>query len=86
MLSFGVISFILSGLSVVGGLVTEGSIRLCFLASSILFFLLAGALILGRRAIKRSREDISFDTRVSERTEKESEIVKVTPFSQGLAG
>ena len=86
MLIFSVISFILSGLSLVGGLVTEGSIRLSFLASSILFFLLAGALILGRRAIKRSREDISFDTRVSEKTGKEPEIVKVTPLSQGPAG
>lgn len=86
MLIFSVISFILSGLSLVGGLVTEGSIRLSFLASSILFFLLAGALILGRIAIKRSREDISFDTRVSEKTGKESEIVKVTPLSQGPAG
>lgn len=86
MLIFSVISLILSGLSLVGGLVTEGSIRLSFLASSILFFVLAGALILGRRAIKGSREDISFDTRVSEKTGKESEIVKVTPLSQGPAG
>jgi len=86
MLIFSVISLILSGLSLVGGLVTEGSVRLSFLASSILFFVLAGALILGRRAIKGSREDISFDTRVSEKTGKESEIVKVTPLSQGPAG
>lgn len=86
MLVFSVISFILSGLSLVGGLVTEGSIRLSFLVGSILFLLLAGALILGRRAIKRSRKDISFDTQVSEQAGKESEIVKATPISQGLAG
>ena len=86
MLVFSVISFILSGLSLVGGLVTEGSIRLSFLVGSVLFLLLAGALILGRRAIKRSRKDISFDTQVSEQAGKESEIVKATPISQGLAG
>ncbi len=86
MLVFSVISFILSGLSLVGGLVTEGSIRLSFLVGSVLFLLLAGALILGRRAIKGSRKDISFDTRVSEQAGKESEIVKATPVSQGLAG
>jgi len=86
MLVFSVISFILSGLSLVGGLVTEGSIRLSFMVGFILFLLLAGALILGRRAIKRSRKDIPFDTRVSEKAEKEPEIVKVTPLSQGSAG
>ncbi len=86
MLVFSVISFILSGLSLVGGLVTEGSIRLSFMAGSILFFLLAGGLLLGRRAIERSREDIPFDTRVSEKNGKESEIVKVIPLSQGPAG
>lgn len=86
MLVFSVISFILSGLSLVGGLVTEGSIRLSFLVGFILFLVVAGALILGHRAIKRSRKDISFDTGVSEQAGKESEIVKATPVSQGLAG
>jgi len=86
MLVFSIISFILSGLSLVGGLVTEGSIRFSFLTGSILFLLLAGALILGRRAVKRSREDISFEAQVSEKTGKESEIVKVTPISQGPTG
>jgi len=52
----------------------------------ILFLLLAGALILGRRAIERSRKDIPFNTRVSEKAGKEPEIVKVTPLSQGPAG
>jgi hypothetical protein len=56
------------------------------MVGSILFFLLAGAVMLGRRAIERSREDISFDTRVSEKNGKESEIVKVTPLSPGPAG
>lgn len=86
MLVFSVISFILSGLSLVGGLVTEGSIRLSFLGGSILFLVVAGALILGHRAIKRARKDIFFDTGVREQAGKESEIVKVTPISQGLAG
>jgi len=86
MLVFSVISFILSGLSLVGGLVTEGSIRLSFMGGFILFLLLAGALILGRRAIERSRKDIPFNTRVSEKAGKEPEIVKVTPLSQGSAG
>jgi len=82
MLVFSVISFILSGLSLVGGLVTEGSIRLSFLGGSILFLLLAGALILGRRAIKRSRKDISRDVRVSERSEEESEMAKFPPVPE----
>ncbi|MEE8179511.1 MAG: hypothetical protein V3T89_00115 [bacterium] len=86
MLVFSIISFVLSGLSLVGGLLTEGSIRFSFLIGSILFLLLAAALILGRRAVKRSREDISFETQVSEKTGKESEIVKVTPISQGPTG
>jgi len=83
MLVFSVISFILSGLSLVGGLVTEGSIRLSFLGGSVLFLLLAGALILGRRAIKQLRKDISRDVRVSERTEEESEMAKFPPTPEG---
>ncbi len=86
MLVFSVISFILSGLSLVGGLVTEGSIRLSFMGGFILFLILAGALILGRRAIERSRKDIPFNTRVSETTGKELKIEKATPLSQGRAG
>lgn len=87
MLVFSVISFILSGLSLVGGLVTEGSIRLSFMGGFILFLILAGALILGRRAIKRSREDIPFvDTGISEKAGKEQETGKVTPLSQGQGG
>lgn len=86
MLVFSIISFILSGLSLVGGLVTEGSVRLSFLVGSALFLLLAGALILGQRAIKRLRKDISFDARVSEKAGKEVEIVKTSPVSQGPGG
>ena len=86
MLVFSIISFVLSGFSLVGGLVTEGSIRLSFLTGSILFLILAGALILGRRAIERSGKDIPFNTRVSEKAGKEPEIVKATPLSQGSAG
>ena len=86
MLAFSVISFILSGLSLIGGLVTEGSVRLSFAVGFILFLFLAAALILVRRAIERSRKDIPFNTRVSEKAGKEAEIVKVTPVSQGSAG
>jgi len=86
MLVFSVISFILSGLSLVGGLVTEGSIRLSFMMGFILFLLLAAALILGRRAIERSKKDIPFNTGVGEKAGRESEIVKATPLSQGSAG
>lgn len=83
MLVFSIISFALSGFSLVGGLVTEGSIRLSFLVGSILFLILAGALILGRRAIERSRKDIPFNTRLSEKAGKEPEIVKATPLPAG---
>jgi len=86
MLAFSIISFILSGFSLVGGLVTEGSIRLSFLGGSILFFLLAGALISGHRAIKRSRKNISFGTGVSEKMGEESKITEVTSLFQGPAG
>ena len=86
MLIFSIISFILSGLSFVGGLVTEGSIRLPFLAGSVLFLILAGALMLGRRAIERSRKDIPFGTEVSEKIGEEAKTTEVTPLFQGPAG
>ena len=86
MLVISVMSFIFSGLSIVGGLVTEGSIRLSFMGGFILFLLLGGALILGRRAIERSRKDIPFNAQVSEKTGKEWEILKTSPLSQGSAG
>jgi len=86
MLVFSVISFILSGLSLIGGLVTEGSIRLSFIGGFVLFLILAGALLLGRRAIKRSRKDIAFDTRMSEKAEKGTETVKNILPSQGQGG
>jgi len=86
MLVFSIISFGLSGFSLVGGLVTEGSVRLSFLAGSILFLILAGALILGRRAIKRLGKDVSFDTQLSERISQEPETIEATPISQGRAG
>ena len=86
MLVFSIISFALSGFSLVGGLVTEGSIRLSFLVGSILFLILAGALILGRRAIERSRKNISFGTGVNEKIGEESETTEATPLFQGSAG
>ena len=86
MLVFSVVSFVLSSLSLVGGLVTEGGIRLSFLGGSILFLLLAGALLLGRRAIKRSRENISFGSGVNEKMGEESKITEVTPLFQRSAG
>jgi len=85
MLVFSVVSFVLSGLSLVGGLVTEESIRLSFLGGSILFFLLAGGLLLGRRAIERSRKNISVGTGVNEKIGEESETTEVTPLFQGPA-
>lgn len=86
MLVFSIISFVLSGFSLVGGLVTEGSVRLSFLAGSILFLILAGALILGRRTIKRLGKDVSFDAQSSERISEEPETIEATPISQGRAG
>jgi len=86
MLIFSIISFVLSGFSLVGGLVTEGSVRLSFLAGSILFLILAGALILGRRAIKRLGKDVSFDAQLSERISEEPETIEAAPIPQGRAG
>lgn len=77
MLIFSIISFILAGLSLLGGLAMQGNIRLSFLIGSTVFVILAVGLILGRRAIKRLRKDVSRDVQVSEKTGKESEDQKI---------
>lgn len=83
MLTFSIISLILAGLSLMGGVLAEGSIRLSFLIGSILFLTVAAGLLSGRRAIRRLRKDVSRDTQVSEKTGKESELAKVPLVPEG---
>lgn len=83
MLAFSIISFILAGLSLLGGLAMQGNIRLSFLIGSTVFVILAVGLILGRRAIKRLRKDVSRDVQVSEKTGKESEDQKIPAVPEG---
>lgn len=83
MLVFSIISFILAGLSLLGGLAMQGNIRLSFLIGSTVFVILAVGLILGRRAIKRLRKDVSRDVEVSEKTGKESEDQKIPAVPEG---
>jgi len=83
MLIFSIISFILAGLSLMGGLVTQGSIRLSFLAGSILFLVVAIGFLFARRAIQQLRRSISRDLRIEKRAGKESEEVKAPPVPEG---
>ncbi len=83
MLAFSIISFILAGLSLLGGLAMQGNIRLSFLIGSTVFVILAVGIILGRRAIKRLRKDVSRDVQVSEKTGKESEDQKIPAVLEG---
>ncbi len=83
MLIFSIISFILAGLGFMGGLVTQGSIRLSFLIGFVLFLVVAMGFLFGRRAIQQLRKNISRDLGVKERAGKEAEVVKASPVPEG---
>ena len=82
MLIFSIISFILAGLGFMGGLITQGGVRLSFFMGSILFLIIAIGFLFGRRAIRELKKNISREMRLGERGGKESEIMKAPPVPE----
>jgi len=82
MLIFSIISFILAGLSLMGGLITQQGVRLSFFTGAILFFIVAIGFLFGRRTIQQLKKNIFRDLQLGERKGKESEIVKTPPVPE----